>query len=72
MRYVTWIWEVMKVNEIWANRLIAGDKAWSNVPANRKKAVKAVLAKRVEDSIIDADLYEKITDETYNNYGQEE
>ena len=52
------------MNEIWANRLIAGDKVWDNVPVSRRNAVKAVLKNRVEDNIIDMDLYGKITKES--------
>ena len=33
--------------KIWANRLIAGDKTWADVPANRKASVKAELSRRV-------------------------
>lgn len=53
------------MDKIWVNRLIAGDKIWDNVPANRKNTVKAVLAQRVADGIIDEERYEEITGETY-------
>ncbi len=36
------------MNEIWANRLIAGTKTWEQVPASRREGVAAVLAERVE------------------------
>ena len=51
------------MNTIWANRLIAGDKTWAEVPAARKNAVKAVLLQRVTDGIISAEQYESITGE---------
>ncbi len=51
------------MNEIWANRLIAGDKAWANVPASRKSGVKAVLKGRVESGEITAGQYRDITGE---------
>lgn len=53
------------MNEIWANRLVAGTKSWAEVPASRKKAVKAVLVQRVEDNEITADQYKEITGEEY-------
>lgn len=51
------------MNEIWANRLIAGDKTWANVPASRKSGVKAALKARVESSKITAEQYKAITGE---------
>lgn len=53
------------MNEIWANRLIAGTKTWAEMPASRQKAVKAILADRVEDNTITADKYKEITGEDY-------
>lgn len=53
------------MNEIWANRLIAGTKTWDEMPASRRKAVKAVLAERVADGIITAEQFEQITSEDY-------
>lgn len=53
------------MNEIWANRLIAGTKTWDEMPASRQKAVKEVLAARVEDGEITADRYTEITGEKY-------
>ncbi|MDE7244228.1 MAG: XkdX family protein [Oscillospiraceae bacterium] len=53
------------MNEIWANRLVAGTKAWAEVPASRKNAVKEVLRVRVEDKAITAEQYEEITGEVY-------
>lgn len=53
------------MNEIWANRLIAGTKTWKEVPASRKKAVKAVLATRVEQNEITEEQYQTITGEAY-------
>lgn len=53
------------MNEIWANRLIAGTKLWAEMPASRQKAVKAILADRVADNAITADNYKEITGEDY-------
>lgn len=53
------------MNEIWANRLVAGDKTWAECPGNRKSAVKAVLAGRVESNAITAEKYAEITGEAY-------
>ncbi len=53
------------MNNIWANRLIAGTKVWDEVPANRKDGVKAVLRERVESSAITAEKYAEITGEAY-------
>lgn len=53
------------MNKIWANRLIAGDKTWWDVPASRRSDVKAELASRVEAKVITAKRYAEITGETY-------
>lgn len=53
------------MNEIWANRLAAGTKAWAEVPASRRSAVKAVLRGRVADETITAERYGEITGEPY-------
>ena len=53
------------MNNIWANRLIAGPKTWDEVPANRKDGVKAVLLERVEKGVITAEKYAEITGEVY-------
>ena len=53
------------MNNIWANRLIAGTKNWDEVPASRKDGVKAVLAERVAKGIITAGDYAEITGEDY-------
>ena len=53
------------MNNIWANRLIAGTKVWDEVPANRKDGVKAVLLERVEKGVITAEKYAEITGEVY-------
>ncbi len=52
------------MNEIWANRLIAGTKTWTEMPVSRRGAVKAVLAGRVADKVITAEQYEAITGES--------
>lgn len=54
------------MNEIWANRLIAGTKAWGDMPVARRVAVKEILAARVNDTGsngITADRYKEITGE---------
>ena len=51
------------MNEIWANRLIAGDKTWANVPASRKAGVKNALLARVESGEITEEQYKEITGE---------
>lgn len=53
------------MNKIWANRLVAGDKTWAEMPASRRSGVKAELASRVESGTITAQQYEEITGETY-------
>jgi len=53
------------MNEIWANRLVAGTKTWAEMPASRRNGVKAVLAGRVEKNIITAEQYEAVTGEKY-------
>lgn len=53
------------MSEIWANRLIAGTKAWDEVPFLRKGEIKTVLGNRVENNTISAEQYEAITGETY-------
>lgn len=40
------------MNQIWANRLIAGEQIWSEVPEKRKANVKAILLNMVEENII--------------------
>ncbi len=46
--------------KIWANRLIAGDKTWNQVPEERKKAVKAELEKRFKAGKISREKLEEI------------
>lgn len=53
------------MNVIWANRLAAGTKAWTDVPVSRRSAVKEVLRSRVGDKAITAEQYEEITGEVY-------
>ena len=53
------------MNNIWANRLIAGTKNWDEVPASRKDGVKAVLAERVAKGIITVGQYKEIVGEDY-------
>lgn len=51
------------MNEIWANRLIAGDKTWANVPNSRKAGVKKALMARVENGEITEEDYKRIVEE---------
>jgi hypothetical protein len=53
------------MNRIWANRLEANTKKWNDVPANRKEAVKAILAEDVANGIITSEQYEMITGKVY-------
>ncbi len=53
------------MNAIWANRLVAGTKAWADVPASRKNGVKAVLRGRVANETITPERYKEITGEIY-------
>ncbi len=53
------------MNEIWANRLVAGTKTWGEMPASRRLAVKAILAARVKSGTVSADSYKAITGEEY-------
>lgn len=51
------------MNEIWANRLIAGTQTWEKVPASRKDRVKAVLEERVSSGAISEERYMEIIGE---------
>ncbi len=53
------------MNEIWANRLIAGTRTWEEMPVSRRSGVKAALSGRVERGIITAERYKEITGEEY-------
>ena len=53
------------MDKIWANRLVAGTKTWTEMPISRRVAVKKVLAARVESGEITADDYKNITGEDY-------
>lgn len=53
------------MNEIWANRLIAGTKDWSEMPEHRQHAVKEILASRVENEMITVEQYVEITGEEF-------
>lgn len=52
------------MDRIWANRLVAGTKSWSEMPASRRAEVKAELAKRVAEGEITAERYKEITGES--------
>lgn len=51
------------MNKIWANRLIAGDKTWEEVPDTRKAGVKAELWNRVLTGEITEERYHEIIGE---------
>ena len=54
------------MNEIWANRLIAGTQSWERcVKTGRAMAVKAILQEKVVDGKITADDYARITGEDF-------
>lgn len=53
------------MTKIWANRLIAGDKTWAEVPDFRRNGIKAELAARVKADQITAEKYTEITGEAY-------
>lgn len=48
------------MNEIWANRLIAGTKTWADMPASRRTAVTAVLQGRVDRGEITQEVMDEI------------
>ena len=54
---------VNEMNEIWANRLIAGTKTWAEMPAQRWEAVKAILSAMADEGKIPAEAYQEITGE---------
>ncbi len=52
------------MNEIWANRLIAGTKTWAQcVKSGRAEAVKAALLERVKSGVLIKEKYNEITGE---------
>jgi hypothetical protein len=59
--------EDIKMDKIWANRLVAGTKSWAEMPASRRPGVKAELARRVTDGEISEEQYKEITGEDYYN-----
>ena len=54
------------MNNIWANRLIAGTKIWDECPDSRKEGVRMILKERVEAGEITAKRYAEITGEEYS------
>lgn len=54
------------MNNIWANRLIAGTKTWDECPNSRKDAAKEVLRERVAAGKITGERYKEITGEDYS------
>ena len=53
------------MNQIWANRLVAGTKVWNDVPAARKDGVMMELAARVARDQLSAEKYAEITGVSY-------
>jgi hypothetical protein len=52
--------EVLTMNKIWADRLVAGTKKWKDVPKSRKEAVKAILLEMVEEGTLTEEHYQQI------------
>lgn len=48
------------MNEIWANRLIAGTKTWAEMPASRRTAVTEILQERVNKGEITQEDMDRI------------
>ncbi len=56
------------MNEIWANRLIAGTKTWAQcVRSGRSEGVKQALAERVKSGDISPEKYNEIMGEVIPN-----
>lgn len=55
----------MALAVIWANRLIANDKLWIDVPPIRREAVKKELRSRVNTAEITPERYEEITGDVF-------
>lgn len=49
------------MNQIWANRLIAGTQTWENLPVQRQTVVKKLLLAAVSEGLISTDRYTEIT-----------
>ena len=54
------------MNEIWAKRLMAGTKQWTDCPGSRKPVVKEILKGYAAGGIISDKEYQAITGETYS------
>ena len=54
------------MDNIWANRLVAGTKTWAEMPISRRTGVKKILAERVAEGEITADDYKRITGDDYD------
>lgn len=64
------------MEKIWANRILAGTKKFSDVPGSRKNAVKAELQRRLDEGIITQEQYNTAlgiseTPENSEEYGGE-
>lgn len=54
------------MNEIWANRLIAGTQTWEKcVKTGRTEAVKSILREKIVGGKITAEDYARITGEEF-------
>lgn len=52
------------MNEIWANRLIAGTQTWEKcVKTGRAEAVKAILKSRVNEGTLSEEKFKQIVGE---------
>ena len=51
------------MDKIWANRLIAGSKVWSEVPEKRKESVRSELESRLASGEITEDRLKEILGE---------
>lgn len=55
----------MRIEEIWANRLIGKTRTWSEVPEKRKNNIKQILKARVMNKEITEEEYEEFCGEKY-------
>ena len=53
------------MDRIWANRLEAGTKQWSEVPETRRNSVDIILRQDVANGTINEDRYKEITGKPY-------
>ena len=51
--------------KIWRNRIIAGDQEFSHCPTRYRSQVLSLLRQDVEDGVITAEQFEKLTGQPY-------